>query len=656
MKTPVWVFDTDNSSIAYANAAGVDVWQAESEEALRARDLGAGMSATVAKRLKQYQLDFSTNDAHFSEFWTIYPNGVPRTLKVVYTGFTMPDGRMAMMCEALGEAEDEPETLRSAEALLHTDVMITLYGIDGQPLYMNPASRNAAPAQFGRFQELFALSTDYAIINRELESQEQYRRVAQVRTANGTRWFDLSVKRCLDAATGDKALLVTAVDVTELKTARDQANYLANRDQLTGCYNRAFVQQHLQELRETSLDLEQHHVLIALDIDGFKLINDTFGHEVGDDILIEFASRIQHHLRGSDIVARMGGDEFLVILKEFDGGSQLNNRLADICREVRRPIASGALQLNITTSIGASVAQLSSVGDWSNVIKQADIALYHSKRKGRDCYTVFNEALGAEVIERRWMETELKKAVENNAFTVHYQPRYDTHSGRMVSAEALIRWNHPERGFIPPDDFIPLCEEMGFIDRIGDFVCRRACAQLNAWHAAGMNIGLSVNVSPKQFQSPDIVSLFEEIAREAEFPKGMLELEITETSLFGDDAHVTQKLQRITELGFRIALDDFGAGYSNLAHISRLPLHCVKLDKSFVQKLPTSGPLLRLIFALAEQIGATTVAEGVELPEQLEWLKQHDCNQVQGFLLSEPVPAGEINQLAQSISLSSLAA
>lgn len=645
LKTPVWVYDTDNRCIAYANEPAVTVWQAESEEELLKRDFGEGMSTAVAKRLKQYQSDFCRSDAQFAEVWTIYPGGQPRTLNIIYSGFTMSDGRMAMMCEARGEGDKQPETLRSVEALLHTDVMITLFGLDGRPLYMNPAARNAVPATMKTFKDMFALSADFNRLKRGWESQGECSHVAQVRTAQGSRWFDFNVKRCLDAATGEKALLVTAVDVSELKNARDHAHYLAHRDQLTGCYNRSAMQHHLDELRANGDAHGQDYALLFLDIDKFKQVNDTFGHEVGDTILIAFATRVQQQLRSADIMARMGGDEFVVLLNDFNDADALKRRLNEVCQHVRAPVDCGSVQLNITTSIGASFFKLTSQIDWSVIMRQADVALYHSKRNGRNMFTVFDDSLGAEVDERAWLEAEVTKALAEDAFTLHYQPRFDVRTHAIVAAEALIRWKHPERGYIPPAQFIPICEDMGVIDQIGDLVCRKACAQLNAWHAAGISIDVSVNVSPKQFQSPRIIELFEEVAANAAFPTRHLELEITETSLVGDDTEVAQKVRRITELGFRLALDDFGTGYSNLVHISRFPVQCLKLDMSFVQKLPTTGPLLRLIFALAKQIGATTVAEGVERPEQLQWLQRHDCDEVQGFLFSKALPAADLTRM-----------
>lgn len=647
LKTAIWVYDIDKSQIAFANEAACRLWKADDEASLKARKMGEGMSSTVATRLKQYQSDFIDSDAQFSELWTLFPDGEPVSVNVIYTGFVMPDGRIAMMCEAQGQSEEKPETLRSTEALLHTDVMITLYALNGGSLYANPAARNALTLSTARFEDIFCSKRDFNAMQAGWRAAGEHRCVAEVKTSNGARWFDLSAKQCLDAATGEPALLVTAVDVTDLKTARDKARYLADRDQLTGCYNRSYFQHHLEAVGESlaasSTGLAgANHALLFLDVDKFKHVNDTFGHEVGDMILQTFATRVQSQIRNTDIVARMGGDEFVVLLQDFQDQNKLLERVEAIRAQILEPMDCGMLQLNVTTSIGVAVWNQENADNWTQILKQADIALYHSKRAGRDRYTVFDASMGAEVLERNWLEAELIKAVEQEAFTLHFQPRVDLTTHKIVSAEALLRWNHPERGNIPPDQFIPICEEMGLIDKVGAFVLRCASERLSAWRKMGFTIDLSVNLSPKQFQDPGLVALFESLASKADYPTCALELEITESSLFGDNSDVARKVSRITDLGFRLALDDFGTGYSNLAHISRFPLRCIKLDKSFIEKLPSSGPLLKLILTLARQIGATTVAEGVESHEQLAWLGEQGCDQVQGFLFSHALPEDQL--------------
>ncbi|MEM7566476.1 MAG: EAL domain-containing protein [Pseudomonadota bacterium] len=647
MTTPVWVFDTDHSRIAYANEAACRVWKAKTEADLRARDLGQGMSRTVTERLRQYQVDFLDTDAVFSEFWTIYPRDEPVTLKIIYSGFLMPDGRMAMQCEAVGTAEEEPATLRSADALLHTDVMIALYGLDGEALYRNPAARKSAPASDALFGDLFVDAGDYEAARKIWTREGDLRRVFSIRTGEGPRWLELSIKRCLDAATGDEALLVTSVDVSALKSARDEATYLASRDQLTGCYNRAFVQREMERAatrdgRAFGTTKGMAKALLYLDIDYFKQINDTYGHDVGDTVLRVFAKRIGGRVRETDVVARMGGDEFVIVLNDIANEAALLERLDAIQTSASRPIRCGDVLVETTTSIGVTLASGEDRTPWAELMRQADIALYESKRAGRDRFTLFDASLGAEAAERKWLDRELKKAIETDAFVLYLQPRLDLRSKRVASAEGLLRWEHPERGFIPPDTFIPACEALGLMDELGAFVLREAVRLLSAWHAAGLDLGLSINVSPKQFQDPDFLARFEAIAQDAAFPPDQLELEITESSLVGDGPDVARKIRRIDELGFRLALDDFGTGFSNLVHISQIPVCCIKMDKSFIQGLPQSAPLLSLVITLARQIGAETVAEGVEDEAQLQWLAAKGCDQIQGFLFSKAVPQEDL--------------
>lgn len=641
LTTPIWVFDTDHNRIAYANDGACLLWRAKNEAELQARDFTDGMSFTVAKRLRQYQEDFIRSDARFSELWTFYPEGAPTTLEVTYSGFRMPDGRMAMMVEVSAEPDEEPETLRSAEALLHTDVMITLYSHEGMPLYNNPAARNAQAEGVESFAQRFCNSEDFMKMQSQWLSDGQSRSVARMKAAKGFRWYDLTAKRCLDAATGNDALLVTSVDVSELKTARDTARYLADRDQLTGCYNRAFITQQLEALSYEVVGTDKSYAVLFLDIDNFKQVNDKFGHEVGDTILKTFAKRVRHMTREADIIARMGGDEFVVLIDGVRDTEGLYQRLDAIRAEVLKPIDCDGNRLLITTSIGVSMINAENAHNWSEIIKQADIALYSSKRAGRNRHTVFNEALGAEVSERNWLETELRIALETQAFTLHFQPRLDMHCAKIVSAEALLRWHHPERGYISPDVFIPVSEKIGMIDAIGAFVLQQTGRQLRLWRSQGLEIDLSLNVSTLQFQNPDLVELFSTVAREKDGLAEGLELEITESSLLGDNELVYEKIKQIKDLGFRFALDDFGTGYSNLAYISKFPFECVKLDKSFVHSLPSSGPLLSLVLTLAKQIGATTVAEGIETPEQFAWLAAQGCDQAQGFLFSPAIPADE---------------
>lgn len=653
LRTAVWVYDTDRQRIAYANDAACDVWGAESEAALQARDLSIGMSKMVENRLQQFQSDFVERDARFVETWTLHPNGTPVTLDVVYTGFRLPDGRMAMMCETLGAPAERPETLRSAEALLHTDVVIALFTSNGDPLYQNTAARAVFDSTDTRFKEIFANPHDFAELQREWVTNGAGRGVMRIRTSKGELWFDLSVKQCLDAATGEPALSVTGFDVTELKNTRDKAHYLAARDQLTGCYNRFYIQNRMAEIKESTREMD--YAVLFLDVDHFKAVNDTFGHEAGDTVLRTVADRLRGQVGVDDIVARMGGDEFVVLLRRVSSERELLKSLGELQASLHQPIEFGELRLDVTTSIGSTLIAGNSDADWSDVFKEADLALYHSKRAGRDQFTIYDDSIGANAIERNWLEAEIMRAIQSEAFCLHYQPRIDLKTHKVVCVEALLRWNHPERGYISPGVFIPVCEDMGVIDQVGIQVFEAACRQLTVWHRSGFDVRLAINVSPKQFQHEDFIDLCAQTAADPDVPISKVELEITETSLVGDDEQVAERISRINDLGFKIALDDFGTGYSNLAHISRFAVDCIKIDTSFTAQLPESGPLIRLIFALAKQINASIVAEGVETVEQLDWLNDRGCDQVQGFLFSKAVAPDQLEIVCENIETQSFA-
>ena len=642
----IWVFDIDNSRIIFANDTACHLWQAENEEVLCNRNLADDMSSTVAKRLKQYQIDFVAHNAVFDELWTLYPKGKPESVRVYFSGFCLPDGRMAMLCEAVSQVKDEPEKLRTAEALLHTDVMITLFEKDGAPFYMNPAARNAAFDPTLKFEDHFVYLPDYDTLIDNAETSGQHRMVARVRTNSGPRWYDISAKLCSDSVTGKPAILVTAVDVSELKNARDKARYLADRDQLTGCFNRTYLLQHVAAIQRSKTG---RCALLCFDLDNFKQINDRLGHQMGDVVLKEVAARANKSIRECDILVRLGGDEFVIIFEDIAIGTEFSSRIENLLKLIAQPITHQSVRTTVTVSMGVTMFS-PDTADLTNVMREADIAQYASKQAGRNRVTFFTEQMGSAANARNTIEQELKTSMENRNFVLHFQPRVDLAESRVVSAEALVRWQHPERGLIMPNEFIPICEETGMIEELGQLVLEMGCEQAIAWHKSGFDIEISLNISPRQFDDERLMQSLRKYSVHPEFPSEKIELEITENVLIGDHDHIENKLEAIAQLGYRIAIDDFGTGYSNLSYISRFPLNCLKIDQSFINQLPKSGPIIDLILTLARQIGATVVAEGVETAEHLDWLADHDCEQVQGYLLSRPVPLERLESTVEQLN------
>ena len=653
LSTPVWVYDIDRCRILHANQAACQVWQAETEAELQARDLREGMSSTVAKRLMQYQSDFRDSDATFNELWTLYPKGVATNVMVVFSGFKTRDGRMAMLCEVVeGLDSENPDNLRSTEALLHTDVMISLFSMEGPPLYQNPAARNVTGDHYMPFHQLFADPEDYTAFMFDLDRAGEHRAVSKVRTAVGLRWYDLSAKFCSDAVTGDPALLLTAFDVSELKNARDRARYLADRDMLTGCFNRAYLQQHMINLSKRT---DYPCAAVYFDIDHFKAMNDQFGHDLGDHVLKEISDRARANIRKRDVLVRLGGDEFVILLEDVDLKPDNSPELDRLLSVFSKPIYHDAVRVNATVSMGVSLFRPNEA-DYASVLREADIALYKSKADGRCRWTLYDEKLGLAAEERRMVEMDIKRAIENKEFILHFQPRVDLSTGRIVSAEALVRWQHPDRGLILPGHFIPLCEETGMILELGHQILNAGCEQAFEWSSAGHDIDLSINISPRQFDDGRLMASLKHFSSLPGFPKHRIELEITEGVLIGNLSKIEAKLKKIRSMGFRIAIDDFGTGYSNLAYISRFPLNCLKVDRSFIQQLPQSGPIISLILTLAHQVGANCVAEGVENESETEWLTEHGCDEGQGYFYSPPVDLGTFEALLEQGFSSSIQA
>ena len=635
LQVPVWIFDVDNCRVLLANETACHLWQASNEKELQGRNFGSDISPTVIQRLRQYQTAFIENDAEFTEHWTLYPNGNPKSVFIVFRGYRTNDGRMAMQCEAVSEAGQTSQNLRSAEALLFTDVLITLFGREGPPLYMNPAAQHVFPSGLKNFSDLI----DNAAIHQQLLSKidvyGEFNIVTKIKTVNGPLWFDLTGKTCSDAATGQPAILLTGFDVSELKEARDTAYRLANHDQLTNLHNRAYLHDFFEKLVERQDNDE--YAAVFFDVDRFKLINDRHGHAAGDTVLQHIARQCRAIIGVGDLVARIGGDEFVIIMAGTKNRAALDARIADLRLAISRPILHNQTLVDVEISIG--VATFSPrLSNFEDVLRKADLALYASKENGRNQVTFFTEEMGAASRTREQIEMELKQAVRNNEFVLYYQPRLDIASNKVVGAEGLVRWNHPQRGLIMPNDFISICEETGLIDDLGRLVLEMGCRQAIAWHAEGYELEISLNVSPRQFNDKALLGTLSYFAQLPGFPVGKVELEITENALIGNHDDIADKLRLICALGYRIAIDDFGSGYSNLSYISRFPLSCLKIDRSFIDQLPQSGPIVRLILTLAQQLGATVVSEGIETQDQLNWLHQNECTQAQGYLIARPLP------------------
>ncbi len=438
----------------------------------------------------------------------------------------------------------------------------------------------------------------------------------------------------------------------ERKRSELRLNYLAQYDPLTGIPNRQYFQDQLERATARARRDASQVALFFLDLDQFKIINDTLGHEAGDRLLREMAARLGQAIRAGDVLARLGGDEFAVLLEGINGARDAEAIACSILDIIARPFQIEAREIIVTTSIGITIYPNDN-RNMTTMLKNADIAMYQAKETGRNNFKFFTERMHDELVQYHQLEIELKKALENEAFRLAYQPKVNLRSRRLQGMEALLRWDCPGRGMIAPADFIPVAEESGHIVPLGYWVLNEVCCNIKQWQDAGLPIvPVSVNVSAKQFQQADFPKRVRAILQTHQVDPGTIELELTEGLLMEDTAAAQLCLQRLREIGVRLSIDDFGTGHSCLNYLRRFPIDVLKIDRSFVKDIGAgddSSIIIEAIISLARSLKLDTVAEGVENQQQLEFLLDHGCHVAQGFLFGQPIRRREIVPLLEEL-------
>jgi diguanylate cyclase (GGDEF)-like protein len=437
--------------------------------------------------------------------------------------------------------------------------------------------------------------------------------------------------------------VTTHEDITRQREAEARIEHMAHHDALTGLPNRVLFQAQLEHALRWQGRGGQVAVLF-IDLDNFKNINDTLGHQVGDSLLKAVAARLEDCVRGSDVVARLGGDEFVIIQTELDDPADA----ANLATRVREAILDSCEIADHNIVVDASIGIALSPDDGTDpheLIKNADLALFGAKASGRGTYRFFEQAMDQRMLERHELELELRKALVAGEFEVHFQPLVNLETGRIGCCEALLRWNHPERGYIPPDRFIHLAEETGLITRIGDWVIRTACHEAAKWSE---HVMLAINISPVQFRSQHLIDVVTHSLAASGLSPQRLELEITEAILLENTEATLAILEQFHHLGVRIAMDDFGTGYSSLSYLQKFPFDKIKIDGSFIQGLSESeesSAIVRAVAGLAKSFHMTTTAEGVETDEQLRIVTELGCTEMQGHLFSRACSAADLSKL-----------
>ncbi|HEY8976036.1 MAG TPA: EAL domain-containing protein [Burkholderiaceae bacterium] len=445
-------------------------------------------------------------------------------------------------------------------------------------------------------------------------------------------------------------------DVTERKAQEARIEHLAYHDGLTGLPNRTMLMDRLGQALSQAQRLEQQVAVLFLDLDRFKPINDSLGHLVGDQLLREIARRLRAALRENDTVARVGGDEFQVVVCNVAGATGAARIAEKLMRALGEPFTIEGQELHVTASLGVSLFPRDGASG-ELLLKFADIALYEAKGEGRNAYRFFSPEMNAQAHGRLRLENDLRRAVERGELELHYQPQLDLAIGEVCAVEALVRWRHPERGLVLPNQFIPMAEETGLVLGIGEWVLGEACRQVAQWQREGLVRGsaplrVAVNISARQLQRPGLDGAVRRALADSGLPAACLELEITESSVMLDPQHAQSVLQSLRELGVQLSIDDFGTGYSSLAYLKRLPLDRLKIDRSFIGGIPTDSDdaaIVETIIVMTHKLGLRVIAEGVETLEQRLQLVRQGCDEMQGFLLAHPVPAGELPALLERL-------
>jgi diguanylate cyclase (GGDEF)-like protein/PAS domain S-box-containing protein len=446
--------------------------------------------------------------------------------------------------------------------------------------------------------------------------------------------------------------IVFALDRFELEAERrraeERARYLATHDALTGLPNRVMFSEMLNVAIESARRYKRQFAVLFIDLDRFKVINDTLGHEAGDVLLKEMSTRLTACLRGSDVIARLGGDEFVVLVQEVTESHEVATVARKILSAAIRPVSVLAQECRVTASVGISMFP-GDAEDEKSLMKNADIAMYLAKEEGKNNYQFYSTGIKAQSLERLAIETQLRRAMELNELSLHYQAKVDLESKRISGVEALLRWQNEQLGAVTPIQFIPVAEETGLIVPIGRWVLRTACAQNVEWQRQGLPpLCMAVNLSPRQFTDPDLVNHVREALDETGMAAEQLELEITESMVMHNAERAVEVLTAIKAMGVRLAVDDFGTGYSSLSQLKRFPIDTLKVDRSFIRTLPLDTEervITEAIIALGRSLSLTIVAEGVETEEQQSYLREHHCDQMQGFYFSKPLAPADFADL-----------
>jgi len=551
----------------------------------------------------------------------------------------------------------ETQMQKLSSAIEQTADMVIITDRKGKIEYVNPAFERttgyAAAEAIGRTPSLVKSGKQdtalYQKLWQTILSGEVYNEVLINRRKDGSLYYEEKTITPLKDETGRVTHFIsTGKDVTERMQTQERLEFMAQHDALTALPNRALL---LDRLKQSVARARWHQRMVAvlfIDLDRFKTINDTLGHEAGDQLLMQLGERFSRIVREGDTVGRFGGDEFVILLDDVASDKDISGVAQKVLDALKAPFDIQQQHLYISASIGISLFP-NDGEDGNTLLRNADIAMYRAKEMGKNTYQFYSADMSARAFERLSLESSLRHALERQEFVLHYQPQFDVRTGRIFGVEALLRWQHPDFGLVPPADFISLLEETGLIVPVGEWVLEEAGRQISAWNEVGhRNLRLSVNLSPRQAQASTLLATVQRVLSQQPDAVGWLELEITEGLLVQQSQPLMETFDALRALGVRLSIDDFGTGYSSLAYLRRLPIDSLKVDRSFVRDVPgdaDDSAIVTTIIAMAQSLRLEVIAEGVENSEQRDFLSAYGCTRMQGYLFAQPMPAAELTRL-----------
>ncbi len=529
-----------------------------------------------------------------------------------------------------------------------------LIGQHSMVMLHDPAEMSARAVQLSKDLKEPVQAGFNSLIARPRQGQTDEHEWTYVRKDGSRIWVNLAMTAL--KSEGDKiaGYLGIAFDITERKKLTEYVNHLAHHDQLTGLPNRVLLDDRMRQAIQRAKRNRYKVAVMMVDIDYFKRINDSLGHTAGDALLDAVAKKLCTAVRQTDTVARMGGDEFVIVMPEFRDERDAVRCAEAIIQKVSTPTMLGNREVNVTVSVGLCIFP-DCASDADTLLKNADAALYEAKEGGRNSFHVFNQSMVVATADKLEFEHDLRHALINGELSLHYQPQVSCITGEVIGVEALLRWLHPRRGMIPPAQFIPLAEATGLIVPIGEWAIRTACHEgKELQESLGRELVIAVNLSPRQFRQRNLAALVGMALRESGLPARSLEIEITEQTLMSNSASTNETLVQLRKLGVKIAIDDFGTGFSSFSYLLRYEVDRLKIDRSFVNKSvddPNAAAIVRAIISMAHGLNLKVVAEGVETNGQLNFLLRRRCDEAQGFYFGRPVPAAMVHEAARLIAI-----